>query len=62
MAVMHNRLAWMQDAYPARPGTTRVLQLTPFGFDVSVWEFFWPLISGARLVIADRARNAIRRG
>src|SRR5262249_43369400 len=24
----------------------------PFGFDVSVWELFWPLLTGARLVIA----------
>ena len=30
----------------------RVLQKTPFSFDVSVWEFFWPLAVGARLVIA----------
>ena len=29
-----------------------VLQKTPFSFDVSVWEFFWPLIVGARLVMA----------
>ncbi|HYO99132.1 MAG TPA: amino acid adenylation domain-containing protein, partial [Pyrinomonadaceae bacterium] len=46
-----NRLLWMQDEY----GLTcddRVLQKTPFSFDVSVWEFFWPLITGARLVVA----------
>jgi FkbM family methyltransferase len=29
-----------------------VLQKTPFSFDVSVWEFFWPLLRGARLVLA----------
>jgi acyl-coenzyme A synthetase/AMP-(fatty) acid ligase len=29
-----------------------VLQKTPFSFDVSVWEFFWPLMTGARLVVA----------
>jgi enterobactin synthetase component F len=29
-----------------------VLQKTPYGFDVSVWEFFWPLITGATLVVA----------
>ncbi|MFD6464030.1 AMP-binding protein, partial [Streptomyces roseolus] len=29
-----------------------VLQKTPATFDVSVWEFFWPLQVGARLVIA----------
>ena len=46
-----NRLIWMQDAYSLTPDD-RVLQKTPYGFDVSVWEFFWPLISGAALVIA----------
>jgi acyl-coenzyme A synthetase/AMP-(fatty) acid ligase len=29
-----------------------VLQKTPFSFDVSVWEFFWPLMVGARLAMA----------
>ncbi|OAB55726.1 hypothetical protein AY599_17950 [Leptolyngbya valderiana BDU 20041] len=46
-----NRLAWMQQYYPIGP-RDRVLQKTPYGFDVSVWEFFWPLIAGARLVFA----------
>ncbi|HEX2569426.1 MAG TPA: amino acid adenylation domain-containing protein, partial [Polyangia bacterium] len=46
-----NRLLWMQDAYGLGPGDV-VLQKTPFSFDVSVWEFFWPLLVGARLVIA----------
>jgi amino acid adenylation domain-containing protein len=46
-----NRLLWMQDAYGLGPGD-RVLQKTPFSFDVSVWEFFWPLIAGATLVMA----------
>ncbi|MDN3358646.1 non-ribosomal peptide synthetase [Actinomadura sp. DC4] len=46
-----NRLLWMQSEYglAAEDG---VLQKTPSGFDVSVWEFFWPLITGARLVVA----------
>jgi len=48
---LHNRLAWMQEAYPIGPGNT-VLQKTPFGFDVSVWEFFWPLMTGAQLALA----------
>src|SRR5581483_3300648 len=47
-----NRLLWMQDAYQLTSGD-RVLQKTPYTFDVSVWEFFWPLISGATLVIAE---------
>ncbi|NEP12735.1 MAG: amino acid adenylation domain-containing protein, partial [Symploca sp. SIO2C1] len=46
-----NRLLWMQDQYPLTP-EDRVLQKTPFSFDVSVWEFFWPLLTGARLVVA----------
>ena len=46
-----NRLFWMQDAYPLQAADA-VLQKTPFGFDVSVWEFFWPLMQGARLVLA----------
>lgn len=46
-----NRLLWMQAAYNLEPDD-RVLQKTPFSFDVSVWEFFWPLITGAGLVLA----------
>jgi amino acid adenylation domain-containing protein len=46
-----NRLDWMQRAYGIGEADT-VLQKTPFGFDVSVWEFFWPLQTGARLVLA----------
>ena len=46
-----NRLLWMQDAYGLTASDT-VLQKTPFSFDVSVWEFFWPLFTGARLVMA----------
>ncbi|GGV19759.1 hypothetical protein GCM10010260_69660 [Streptomyces filipinensis] len=50
-AALRNRLLWMQDAYPL-DATDRVLQKTPFSFDVSVWEFFWPLMCGATLVMA----------
>jgi amino acid adenylation domain-containing protein len=46
-----NRLQWMQEAYRL-DATDRVLQKTPFSFDVSVWEFFWPLAYGATLVVA----------
>ncbi len=46
-----NRLRWKQARHAIGPGAS-VLQKTPFGFDVSVWEFFWPLMSGARLVLA----------
>ncbi|MET8998776.1 amino acid adenylation domain-containing protein [Amycolatopsis sp. NPDC004169] len=47
-----NRLDWMQRAY-GLDGSDAVLQKTPASFDVSVWEFFWPLITGARLVLAE---------
>jgi amino acid adenylation domain len=46
-----NRLHWMQQAYQLT-ARDRVMQKTPFSFDVSVWEFFWPLLSGAGLVVA----------
>jgi amino acid adenylation domain-containing protein len=46
-----NRILWMQDEY-GLTDSDRVLQKTPFSFDVSVWEFFWPLLVGARLIIA----------
>jgi amino acid adenylation domain-containing protein len=46
-----NRLLWMQDRYRLGPAD-RVLQKTPYTFDVSVWEFFWPLLAGATLVVA----------
>ncbi|MBD8507843.1 non-ribosomal peptide synthase/polyketide synthase [Hoyosella sp. G463] len=55
VAVSHraiaNRLLWMQHEYALAPSDA-VLQKTPFTFDVSVWEFFWPLQVGARLVVA----------
>ncbi|WP_326682673.1 non-ribosomal peptide synthetase [Streptomyces sp. NBC_01237] len=55
VAVTHraivNRLAWMQGAYGLTP-EDRVLQKTPASFDVSVWEFFWPLVEGAAVVLA----------
>jgi amino acid adenylation domain-containing protein len=46
-----NRLLWMQDTYQLT-ATDKVLQKTPFSFDVSVWEFFWTLLTGASLVLA----------
>jgi amino acid adenylation domain-containing protein len=48
---VRNRLLWMQRAYGLTSADV-VLQKTPFSFDVSVWEFFWPLLTGARLVLA----------
>ncbi len=47
-----NRLMWMQEAYGLEE-SDRVLQKTPFSFDVSGWEFHWPLLNGAGLVMAE---------
>ena len=47
-----NRLWWMRDDY--RIGAPdRVLLKTPFTFDVSVWEFFLPLVTGAVVIVAQ---------
>ncbi|MER8224367.1 amino acid adenylation domain-containing protein [Streptomyces sp. NPDC094143] len=46
-----NRIRWGMEAFPAGPGTV-VLQKTPIHFDVSVWEIFWTLATGATLVLA----------
>ena len=47
-----NKLLWRQETYDLGE-QDRLLQKTPFSFDVSVWEIFWPLISGATLVVAQ---------
>ncbi|WP_283133517.1 non-ribosomal peptide synthetase [Rhizohabitans arisaemae] len=46
-----NRLTWMQNTFQLTPGD-RVLHKTPYTFDVSVWELFWPLLTGAALAVA----------
>jgi amino acid adenylation domain-containing protein len=46
-----NRILWMQETFGVGADDV-VLQKTPFSFDVSVWEFFWPLMAGARLAVA----------
>ncbi|MDO1485400.1 amino acid adenylation domain-containing protein, partial [Rhodococcus rhodochrous] len=55
VAVSHeaiaNRVEWMQSEYPLS-ARDAVMQKTPITFDVSVWELFWPLAVGARLVVA----------
>ncbi len=50
-AALANRIEWMQNAY-GLSAADRVLQKTPYTFDVSVWEFVWPLMYGATLVVA----------
>lgn len=46
-----NRLQWMQNHYPLTAADV-VAQKTPCSFDVSVWEFWWPFMTGAQLVMA----------
>ncbi|WPP34309.1 non-ribosomal peptide synthetase [Streptomyces sp. CL7] len=50
-AAVVNRILWMQQAYGLEPGEA-VLHKTPLGFDVSGWEWLWPLAAGARIVVA----------
>jgi acyl-coenzyme A synthetase/AMP-(fatty) acid ligase/acyl carrier protein len=52
-----NHMFWMQTEFPLT-GIDRVAQKTSFTFDASVWEFFAPLLAGARLIVAhDRGRQ-----
>src|SRR5438270_520703 len=46
-----NRLLWMQERFGLKEDD-RVLQKTPICFDISLWEFLWPLMVGAQLVMA----------
>ncbi|MCW3464493.1 non-ribosomal peptide synthetase [Chitinophaga nivalis] len=46
-----NRIVWMNNEYPLVP-SDRILQKTPYVFDVSVWELFWANWYGAAIVIA----------
>ncbi len=46
-----NRLRWMQHEYPLT-ANDRILQKTPYNFDVSVWELFWPLMFGSSIFFA----------
>src|SRR5215216_838270 len=53
---VRNRLLWMQQQYELG-SCDAVLQKTAFSFDVSVWEFFWPLLTGAWLVETIRTQQ-----
>ncbi|MBO9596443.1 MAG: non-ribosomal peptide synthetase [Cohnella sp.] len=50
-AAIRNRVLWLQQTYDMG-GNDKLLQKSPYSFDVSVWEFFWPHICGACLVVA----------
>ncbi|WP_176439191.1 non-ribosomal peptide synthetase [Puniceibacterium sediminis] len=45
-----NHLRWIQQQYQLT-GRDVVVQKTPLSFDVSVWEIFWPLVSGATIAL-----------
>lgn len=49
---IHNRVVWMHEEYGLEPGD-RILQKTPYTFDVSVWEFLWSFAYGGTLVVAE---------
>lgn len=48
---LNNRLQWMQKKFQLT-SEDKLLQKTPYTFDVSIWEFLWPLIAGAAIVMA----------
>lgn len=50
-AALQNRLYWMQSQFKLVPAD-RVAYKTPMGFDVSIWEWLWPLAEGAQVAIA----------
>ncbi|UNB65885.1 non-ribosomal peptide synthetase [Pseudomonas syringae pv. helianthi] len=50
-AALSERLQWMQHTY-ALDESDVLMQKAPISFDVSVWECFWPLITGCRLLLA----------
>ncbi|HEU0299934.1 MAG TPA: amino acid adenylation domain-containing protein, partial [Longimicrobium sp.] len=51
---MVNRLMWMQEVF-GLGADDAMLQNTSFSFDASVWEFFLPLMTGARVVMVGSA-------
>ncbi|WP_431873288.1 amino acid adenylation domain-containing protein [Amycolatopsis sacchari] len=55
-AALCSRLLWMQRRYPIGPAD-RVLQKTPYTFDPSAWELFWPLLAGARCELAPEGAH-----
>jgi amino acid adenylation domain-containing protein/non-ribosomal peptide synthase protein (TIGR01720 family) len=52
-----NHMLWMQETFPLGPSDV-VLQKTSISFDASVWEFYAPLLAGARLVMAEPGGHA----
>ncbi|WP_129933703.1 MULTISPECIES: non-ribosomal peptide synthetase [unclassified Pseudomonas] len=50
-AALAERLQWMQTTYALNDSDV-LMQKAPISFDVSVWECFWPLVTGCKLVLA----------
>jgi amino acid adenylation domain-containing protein len=46
-----NNMHWRQSVFQFKPGDS-IVQRTPLSFDVSVGELFFPLTSGARVIMA----------
>ncbi|MHC8406480.1 non-ribosomal peptide synthetase [Pseudomonas sp. TMB3-21] len=55
-AALAERLQWMQATYQLNASDV-LMQKAPISFDVSVWECFWPLITGARLLLAGTGEH-----
>ena len=51
-----SRLNWLKQYFKLGDSDV-MLQNTDFSFDVSVAEIFWPLISGAKLVVSDQHKS-----
>ncbi len=51
-----NRIEWMEKCYPIQGG--RILQKTPYTFDVSLWELFWNVLYGGTMVIMPPEQHA----
>lgn len=49
---IHNRVVWMHEEYGLE-ADDKILQKTPYTFDVSVWEFLWSFAYGGTLVVAE---------
>ncbi|MCP6763251.1 MAG: amino acid adenylation domain-containing protein [Fischerella sp. CENA71] len=48
---IYNRLLWTLSAYPITE-EDNLLQIASIIFDISIWEIFFPLLKGARLIVA----------
>jgi len=53
---LFNRIVWMQKKFDIGP-TERIIQKTPLSFDVSVWEVFLPLITGATMILLEQEKH-----